>query len=32
MNIERRWVNEWTGFIAGHFIAISFTSHRRSHQ
>ena len=31
MNIERRWVNEWTGFIAGHFIAISFISHRRSH-
>jgi beta-carotene hydroxylase len=31
MDIERRWVNEWTGFIAGHFIGISFTSHRRSH-
>ena len=31
MNIERRWVNEWTGFIAGHFIGISFISHRRSH-
>ena len=31
MNNERRWVNEWTGFIAGHFIGISFISHRRSH-
>jgi beta-carotene hydroxylase len=31
MSLERRWVNEWTGYIAAHFIGISFTSHRRSH-
>ena len=30
MNIERRWMNEWTGLIAAHFIGISFTAHRRS--
>ena len=31
MSLEHRWINEWTGYIAGHFIGISFTAHRRSH-
>ena len=31
MSLDRRWVNEWTGHIAAHFIGISFTAHRRSH-
>ena len=31
MSLERRWINEWTGYIAAHFLGISFTAHRRSH-
>ena len=31
MSIERRWLNEWTGYIAAHFLGIAFTAHRRSH-
>ena len=31
MSLEWRWMNEWTGYIAAHFLGISFTAHRRSH-
>ena len=31
MSLERRWINEWTGYVAAHFLGISFTAHRRSH-
>ena len=31
MSLERRWVNEWTGYVAANFLGISFTAHRRSH-
>ena len=31
MSLERRWINEWTGYIAAHFLGISFAAHRRSH-
>jgi len=31
MALERRWINEWTGYVAAHFLGISFTAHRRSH-
>jgi len=31
MSLERRWITEWTGYIAAHFLGISFTAHRRSH-
>ena len=30
-SLERRWINEWTGYIAAHFLGISFVAHRRSH-
>ena len=31
MSLEHRRINEWTGYMASHFIGISFTAHRRSH-
>ncbi|MDG2461744.1 MAG: fatty acid desaturase [Luminiphilus sp.] len=31
MSVERRWINEWTGYVAAHVLGISFTAHRRSH-
>ena len=31
MSVERRWINEWVGYVAAHFLGISFTAHRRSH-
>ena len=31
MSLECRWINEWTGYVAAHFLGISFTAHRRSH-
>ncbi len=31
MSLDRRWINEWTGYLAAHFLGISFMAHRRSH-
>ncbi len=31
MSVERRWINEWVGYVAAHCVGISFTAHRRSH-
>ena len=31
MSLQRRWINEWSGYVAAHFLGISFTAHRRSH-
>jgi beta-carotene hydroxylase len=31
MSLERRWINEWVGYVAAQFLGISFTAHRRSH-
>lgn len=31
MSLERRWINEWAGYIAANLLGISFIAHRRSH-
>jgi beta-carotene hydroxylase len=31
MSLVRRWINEWTGYVAAHFSGVSFAAHRRSH-
>ena len=31
MSLERRWIDEWTGYVAAQFLGISFTADRRSH-
>ena len=31
MSIDRRWMNEWMGYLAAHVLGVSFVAHRRSH-
>jgi len=31
MSLERRWINEWIGYLAAHVLGVSFVAHRRSH-
>jgi beta-carotene hydroxylase len=31
MSLERRWMNEWVGYVSGHVLGVSFVAHRRSH-
>ena len=31
MSIDRRWMNEWIGYLAAHVLGVSFVAHRRSH-
>jgi len=31
MSLERRWMNEWVGYLAAHVLGVSFVAHRRSH-